>query len=257
MSSPVLIVTGASRGLGKSIAFLSITKLNARVVAVARSQELLHELVNEVEKVGKSSSLEIVVGDVTDEKVDTQVIDRAIDKWGKIDSIVANAGVIEPIAAIGDAPLQEWRYLFDVNLFSIIHLVQEALPHLRKTKGRVITVSSTAATKSYHGCGAYGASKAALNHFTTTLGIEESDITAIAIYPGIVNTEMQYLIREKGSRSMKEDEHLRFIDLYRSGKLISPDESGFVIAALAIRATHDLSTQFLSWDDEMLQSYRA
>lgn len=92
MSQPVLIVTGASRGIGKAVALAAIQSLNANVLAVARSKDLLEVLKQDVDKCGKSQCLEIVVGDLTDERVVTRAIDRAIDRWGRIDGVVANAG---------------------------------------------------------------------------------------------------------------------------------------------------------------------
>jgi NAD(P)-dependent dehydrogenase (short-subunit alcohol dehydrogenase family) len=92
MSQPVVIVTGASRGIGKAVALAAIQSLNANVLAVARSKDLLDILKQDVDKCGKSHSLEIVIGDLTDEKVVTRAIDRAVDKWGRIDGVVANAG---------------------------------------------------------------------------------------------------------------------------------------------------------------------
>lgn len=92
MSQPVLIVTGASRGIGKAVALAAIQSLNANVLAVARSKDLLEVLKQDVDKCGKGQCLEIVVGDLTDERVVTRAIDRAIDRWGRIDGVVANAG---------------------------------------------------------------------------------------------------------------------------------------------------------------------
>lgn len=81
-----------------------------------------------------------------------------------------NAGILEPLSHISDTgssdqpALQEWKELFDVNFFSVVQTLQFALPYLRKeSKGRVVFVSSGAATKGYVGWGAYSASKAALN----------------------------------------------------------------------------------------------
>jgi NADP-dependent 3-hydroxy acid dehydrogenase YdfG len=92
MSQPVIIVTGASRGIGRAVAFNAVTSLNANVVAVARSKDLLDTLKHELEQSGKPHSLEIVVGDLTDEKIAMRAVDRAIDRWGRIDGLVANAG---------------------------------------------------------------------------------------------------------------------------------------------------------------------
>ncbi|KAJ2959090.1 hypothetical protein NQZ79_g5387 [Umbelopsis isabellina] len=255
MTQPVVIVTGASRGIGKAVTLSAIQHFNANVVAVARSKDLLDSLKEEVEKFGKGKSLEVVVGDLTDDKIAIRAVDRAVDRWGRIDGLVANAGILEPMATISDAPVQGWKKLFDINLFSIITLVQEALPHLQKTHGRVINISSGAATKTYRGWGAYGASKAALNHLNETLAVEEPDIIAIAVRPGVVDTDMQGLIRQQGKAAMG-DFHNKFLDLHKEGKLVNPEDCGHVIASLSLNADKGLSGKFISWDDEIVAQHR-
>ncbi|KAG0171801.1 hypothetical protein DFQ28_004774 [Apophysomyces sp. BC1034] len=254
-TSPVIIVTGASRGIGKAVTLLALKNFNARVVAVARSEPLLENLRKEAAKLNKVESLEVVVGDVTDDATARRAVGHAMDKWHQIDAVVANAGVLEPIASIAEGSVQGWRQLFEVNLFSVITLIQQAVPHLRRSKGSIVLVSSGAALKGYQGWGAYGASKAALNHLAETLSVEEPDVTSVAIRPGVVDTEMQGLIREKGHVAMKDDLQ-KFVDLHREGKLNPPEASGHVIAALAAKASHELSGQFLSWDAEVLKEYR-
>lgn len=90
-----------------------------------------------------------VAGDLSDSSVSKQVIDLAVEKFGQIDSIIANAGVLHPVAQIKDAKIDEWKKLFDVNFFSIVTLVSQALPYLRESKGNVVLVSSGASTKAY------------------------------------------------------------------------------------------------------------
>lgn len=92
MSSPVLVITGASRGIGKAAALHAIVGCNARVVAVARNAELLNQLKEEVATKGRQDNLLLVAGDVTDAKVLDKVVEDAVSKWGQIDSVIANAG---------------------------------------------------------------------------------------------------------------------------------------------------------------------
>lgn len=93
MSPKVIIITGASKGIGKAATLEAITKFDAKVVAIARSEALLEQLKKQVESdFGKGSHLEYVVGDVCDEKVIHKAVNIALDKWGKLDSVVANAG---------------------------------------------------------------------------------------------------------------------------------------------------------------------
>lgn len=145
--------------------------------------------------------------------------------------------------------------LFDINVFSIISLVQHALPFLRKSdKGSIIIVSSGAALKGYKGWGAYGASKAAVNHIASTLAVEEEGITTIALRPGVVDTEMQGLIRSNGQKSMRED-HGKFVELHEKGQLVKPHDPGHVLAALANDPPKELSGKMVTWNDEDMRSY--
>jgi NAD(P)-dependent dehydrogenase (short-subunit alcohol dehydrogenase family) len=129
------------------------------------------------------------------------------------------------------------------------------LPFLRKSdKGSIIIVSSGAASKGYKGWGAYGASKAAVNHIASTLAVEEENITTIALRPGVVDTEMQALIRSDGQKSMRED-HSKFIDLHKHGQLVKPQDPGHVLAALANNPPKELSGKMYSWNDEEMKPF--
>ncbi|CAO3589114.1 unnamed protein product [Absidia cylindrospora] len=194
-------------------------------------------------------------GDVCDEHTCRRAVNVAMDKWGRLDTVVANAGVVEPIASVGDSSTQGWKHLFDVNFFSILTLVQEALPHLRRSKGTLILISSGAASKGYRAWGAYGASKAALNHLGMTLAVEEPDVTTLAIRPGVVNTGMQQVIRDKGGEAMKDD-HEKFVELHRNGRLLNADDPAHVVVALGMNPPKDRSGQYLSWDDPALETFR-
>lgn len=89
MTEKVYLVTGASKGIGKAMTLLAINKFKAKVVAVARSKELLEALKTEV---ADSNALEIVAGDVCDEHTCRRAVNVAMDKWGRLDTVVANAG---------------------------------------------------------------------------------------------------------------------------------------------------------------------
>ena len=119
------------------------------------------------------------------------------------------------------------------------------MPTLRKTQGRFIFTSSGAAIKAYTGWGAYGATKAAMNHLALTLGVEEPDVTTIAVRPGVVDTDMQRDIREVHSASMQEKDVARFIQEHKEGTLLRPEQPGHVIAKLALDGPRELSGKFL------------
>lgn len=105
--------------------------------------------------------------------------------------------------------------------------------------------SSGAAINAYEGWGAYGATKAALNHLALTLATEEPDITTVSIRPGVVDTDMQKSIREVHHEKMSEKDRAKFAELKSSGGLLKPEQPGNVMARLVLSAPRDLNGTFL------------
>lgn len=122
--------------------------------------------------------------------------------------------------------------------------IKAALPSLRKTKGNIVLVSSGAAVGAYATWGAYGASKAVLNHVATTLAVEEPDVTTTSIRPGVVDTDMQRELREVHHTIMDKKDAEKFATLKSGGKLLTPEQPGHVLAKLAIDSPKELSGKF-------------
>lgn len=99
--------------------------------------------------------------------------------------------------------------------------------------------------RGYAGCGAYGAAKAAVNHLVLTIAAEEPDVVAIAVRPGVVDTEMQREIREVYHVTMDENDRKKFSTLKEEGKLLRPEQPGTVMARLVLEAKKELSGRFL------------
>ena len=129
--------------------------------------------------------------------------------------------------------------------FSVKTQIRQALPHLRASRGRIIFVSSGAAVSAYSGWGAYGASKAAVNHLAMTLAVEEPDVVSVVVRPGIVDTEMQRALREDHFTRLAPKDQEKFSGLKKDGKLLQPEQPGNVIARLALEAGKDLTGKFL------------
>lgn len=246
MDQPVVIVSGASRGLGAAIA-LEAARLGANIVLAARSRDRLMEVAQQIEGIGSQALA--VQGDVRQEEDCRNIVQQALERFGRIDALVNNAGVLEPIAPIAEACLQEWWDNWAVNVMGAVMLIQMSLPHLRQSRGRVVNISSGAAVNAIGGWGAYSIAKAAINHLTLILASEEADITALAVRPGVVDTEMQALIREKGKGRMAESHYQRLYSYYESGQLLPPHVPGRAIACLALYAPHEWSGETLPWDD--------
>ncbi|KAG8892433.1 hypothetical protein FRC01_014173 [Tulasnella sp. 417] len=244
-SQPVVLVTGASKGIGFCVARTLLTKHRAAVVAFSRSRTV------ELEQLAKEfpSTLNIVQGDVTSSQSISAAIKTAVDTYGHLDSVVLNAGTLGSISRVSSSAASEWKDVFDINFFSLVETIQAALPSLReaKQKGRVIFVSSGAADRGYVGWGPYSASKAAMNSLCRTLANEEKEIIAVS---------MQVKVRTEGVNRMDPSELNKFNTLHCTGTLVKPEDCGQVIAGLAVAATPEISGKYLSWDDETLRQFR-
>ncbi len=250
MDVPVVIITGASRGLGSAIA-RKAAEMGASVVLAARSFDQLHAEAEEIRMAGGRALP--VRADISRADDCQEIVRQTLEHFGSIDALVNNGGVIEPISPLAQANLEEWDQNWAVNLRAPVILMQLSIPSLRQRHGRIVNLTSGTGVSVVPGWGAYSSSKAALNHLTRIMAEEEPDITSLAVRPGIVDTLMQAAIREKGKNHMGEPNYNRLYGLYEKGELLPPDVPGRAIAALALYAPQDWSGEILSWDDERAQ----
>jgi NAD(P)-dependent dehydrogenase (short-subunit alcohol dehydrogenase family) len=251
MTGKVIIVTGASRGLGAVAARLA-AGLGAAVVLNGRDLEALNQVARSVQP--PAGPVLVVPGDISRLETCQEIVRQTATSLGRIDGLVNNAGIVEPIALLAESDPAGWQRNLAVNVLAPMMLAQVALPFLRASHGRVINVSSGAAVNPVAGWGAYCASKAALNQFNRVLAVEEPDVTAVAFRPGVVDTEMQAAIRQYGETGMPAEEHSRFVGYYESGQLLPPEKPGLALAVLALYAPHEWSGQFVTWDAPEVQS---
>ena len=182
MKQHIILITGASSGIGKETAFKLLAQGHI-VYAGARRVEHMHDLVEK--------SAHITYLDITNDESIQQIVNTIIAKHGRIDVLINNAGY-GSYGAIEDVPISEARRQFEVNLFGIARLTQLVLPHMRtQSYGKIINISSVAG-KTYTPLGAwYHASKHALEGFSDTLRFEVKPfgIDVIIIEPGLIQTE--------------------------------------------------------------------
>jgi 3-oxoacyl-[acyl-carrier protein] reductase len=186
----VAVVTGSSRGIGRSIAE-NFVRQGARVVLNGRKSPspALASFMDEIEKQGGETLF--IQGDAGDAATAASFVQGALDRWGRIDILVNNAG-ISPMATIEQISEAEWDRVLGVNLKSAFLCSKAVLPHMKKQGGGVIVNISSGSGKS-GGIGAhYAASKAGLNTFTKSLAFEGAPhgIRANAIAPGPIETDM-------------------------------------------------------------------
>ncbi|GAA5887552.1 hypothetical protein JCM16303_004241 [Sporobolomyces ruberrimus] len=268
---PTVLLTGGSKGLG--LATLEILlSLNHNVLSLSRSTPPELDLLSN----RYPGALIISKGDVSNDEDNKQAVEMCIQSFGRLDALILNAGTLHPLGThrsfSSPDKLSEYKSLFETNFFSLISIVSHSLPYLSSREGkssslsssssssedpvvggRIIMVSSGAATGGVQGWGAYSASKAAMNSLVRTLGNEEDRVVTVAVRPGVVETEMQEIIRDKGAEHMKGSEHERFTGLHSRGELLPPSKPGRALASLSIRAGKDLSGEFVNWDDERVQ----
>jgi NAD(P)-dependent dehydrogenase (short-subunit alcohol dehydrogenase family) len=246
LEQPVTIVTGASRGLGAAVA-LWLAKAGAAVTLVARSRSDLIAVTKDLAQLGGKSL--VCEGDVADFDVCRRAVGETIARFGRIDALVNNAGIIQPIAAVADCDPADWRRNIEVNLIGPFNLTRAALSHLREHRGRIVNVSSGAATLALEHVSAYCTAKAALNHFTRVLAAEETALTALTIRPGVVDTDMQTALRREGPRTMPAEQAVYYRQLKENHQLEPPEIPARAIAWLALNAPRRFSGQFLDYDD--------
>ena len=194
MQGKVVVITGASRGIGAA-AVRQFAAAGARVAALARSWPAIEALAGQV-----GAQVMPIVCDVSSWPQTSAAMEAVSAKWGRIDVLVNNAGQIEPIARIADAAPQDWAQAVQVNLAGAFHASRAVLPHVKAAGGgTIINVSSGAATSPYEGWSAYCAAKAGVLMLTRSLHLEEGPaIRALGLSPGTVATDMQRRISASG-----------------------------------------------------------
>uniref|UniRef100_A0AC34RN16 Uncharacterized protein n=1 Tax=Panagrolaimus sp. JU765 TaxID=591449 RepID=A0AC34RN16_9BILA len=164
----VVIVTGSSSGIGQAV-ILAFSKEGASVVLHGTNGERIEETRKLLEQLGVSGAkLLIVQGDISDENVQDRLIEETVEKFGRIDVLINNAGLTKKDGTDYHS-VESFDYVMKVNLRAPFRLTQLALPHLEKTKGNIINTSSIASTvKTFEHpmLTVYGMSKAALDTFT-------------------------------------------------------------------------------------------
>ncbi|WP_439499011.1 SDR family NAD(P)-dependent oxidoreductase [Bosea sp. (in: a-proteobacteria)] len=195
MSKPlegrVALVTGASRGIGRA-ASLAFAQAGAHVVALARTTGALEELDDEIKAIGGSATLVPVdLGDATAiEKLGPALLER----WGKLDILLANAGILGPLTPLTHASPKEWAKVFETNVTANWRLIKSVEPALKASDAaRVILMSSGAAHKCLAYWGPYSISKAAVEAMARTYAAETATtpLKVMIVNPGPLRTRMR------------------------------------------------------------------
>lgn len=191
--SRIVVITGASRGIGAACAE-EFSKAGDTVVLLARSRAAIEDL---AQQVGGTA----IACDVSDRAAVDAAIAQVIQAHGRVDVLINNAAVLEPIALLADADPDAWDRLIDINVKGVYYGCRAVLPGMiAQGGGTILTVSSGAAHQAYEGWSAYCASKAAAAQITRSLHEEyaSTGIRAMGLSPGTVATQMQRDIKASG-----------------------------------------------------------
>lgn len=224
LKDKVAIVTGSSRGIGRAIALCFAGSGCRVVVNYCHSRENALEVAEGIEKEIRNGSL-VVKADVSKEDEVEKMVDKTIDKFGKIDILVNNVGIFHQCSFL-DMTLEEWNRIINNDLNSVFICSRIALPHiLKQGRGRIINIASTSGMTGGTSGAHYAAAKGGVIAFTKALSSElaQHGITVNAIVPSKIETDMLWSsLDEKGKEIL-----LKKIPVRRFGR---PEE----IASLAL-----------------------
>ncbi|MCA0257551.1 MAG: SDR family oxidoreductase [Proteobacteria bacterium] len=201
----VIIITGASSGIGEATARLLASK-GAKVVLGARREDKLKQIADEIAKAGGQALYQTL--DVTSQGDNDAIVKRAVDTFGRVDAIFLNAGLMpsSPVSALKTA---EWRQMVDVNINGVLNGVAAVMPaFLAQKSGHILATSSVAGLKAYPGSAIYGGTKWFVRDFMEVLRMESAmegtNIRTATIYPAAINTELLGTITdERTAEGMK------------------------------------------------------
>ncbi|EUJ31012.1 short chain dehydrogenase [Listeria floridensis FSL S10-1187] len=197
----VVIITGASSGIGAETAKLLASK-GAKVVLGARREDKLKQLAEAIKNEGGEAVYQVM--DVVNPKDNEELIRTAKESFGKIDVIFLNAGIM-PSSPLSALKVDEWNNMVDVNIKGVLNGLAAVLPSFIEQKfGHVIATSSVAGLKAYPNGAVYGATKWAVRDLMEVLrmesALEGTNIRTATIYPAAINTELLDHITDEGAR---------------------------------------------------------
>ena len=200
INSKIILVTGASRGIGRAIAE-ELSKENIVIANYNKSEEAAKRLQEQNE------NIDIFKADVSNRAEVKKMIDYIIEKYGKIDVLVNNAG-IDQEKMFQDITDEDWDNIIKVNLYSVFCTTQETLKYmLEKKKGCIINISSIYGINGGSCATAYSATKAGIDGITKSLAKElgPSNIRVNSVAPGCINTDMNSYLTEQDWNLIKEE----------------------------------------------------
>ncbi|XP_050328848.1 uncharacterized oxidoreductase TM_0325-like [Bactrocera neohumeralis] len=229
LAGKVVIVTGASSGIGAAAA-KAFAQQGAKVVLTGRNEANLKSTEAACKAANSKAELLLIIADVTTDA--EKIIKTTIDKFGQLDVLVNNAGFGE-MGSILDIDVDQFDRVMNTNVRAVFLLTKYAAPHLVKTQGNIVNVSSVAGLRSYAGFSVYCTSKAALDQFTRCIALDlaPENVRVNAVNPGVIVTEFHKRL------GLSEEEETKFLEHSKSthalGRAGEPNEVADAIIFLA------------------------
>ncbi|MCW1955267.1 SDR family oxidoreductase [uncultured Lentibacter sp.] len=201
VTGKTVLITGASRGIGEATARL-FAREGANVVLTARSEAAIDEIALDIGETAMAVACDVArYGDMH------RAVEQAIGRFGGLDILIGNAGVIEPVAMLAESDPEAWGAAIDINLKGVYHGMRAAMPPMiRQGHGTIITISSGAAHNALDGWSHYCASKAGAAMMTKAAHLEGAaqGLRIMGLSPGTVATQMQREIKASGVNPVSE-----------------------------------------------------
>ena len=214
LKNQIVLITGASRGIGRSIAELCAQQ-QAYVIVGARTQLGYERVVDAI--IHQGGQAEGVLLDVTQEHQVAQAIQKVIDQHGHIDVLVNSAGIIQYHTPVWQTSIADWDQMMKVNLRGTFLCCHAVVPHMiRQKSGRIVNLGSSSARMADDDLGAYTASKWAVAGYTTSLArsVRTYGIRVNGLNPGWVDTDMSRAYDANGDEAWSTPEEIAHAALY-------------------------------------------
>jgi NAD(P)-dependent dehydrogenase (short-subunit alcohol dehydrogenase family) len=234
MTGPVVLVTGAAGRLGTAIAG-GLAARGARLVLVDRDHGALQRA---IASLGPGADAEPLTADVADPGAPDAAVGRALERFGRLDALVNNAGIEGPIARAEDVPLEDARAVLEVNVLGVLSFSAAALRHFRAARaGRIVNLASGAGLGGTAMMAVYSASKHAVVGLTRSIAQEAAGdgVTVNAVCPGCVDSPMMGRI-ETRLGELAGTGPVSFLSAIPLGRYCDPDEVASTVAWLALEA---------------------
>lgn len=246
----VIVITGASSGIGEGTA-LHFAKFGAKLFITGRNGDNLQKTKDQCVQLGlPNDNIGTVVGDITDKAVQSKILSNAIEKFGKIDVLVNNAGMVHYLKT-GDTSDKEYDEMFDTNVKAQFMLTKAAMEYIKQTKGNIVFVSSICGGKPMGELPVYCMSKAAIDMFTQCLALELAPfgVRVNSVNPGTIVSK----IARRGERGYHSDEdYQKFLVAQAAkhplGRVGVPEDVASAISFLASDEASFISGQILYVD---------